>query len=322
MPDPHVAPTAAGAVRPLRFADGALRQVRSPQAPWSPGLRDLVARSSPMQAVWAAVTRLAPHARATLVSGETGTGKSTVARALHRLGPQRGGAFVTVTGADAWALPGSAATVFVPGVGDLSLDAQAALARGLGEAAQAPAGEGLHVIAATDGDLQGAIAAGRFRADLYYRLAVFELHLPPLRERVDDIPDLAAAFLRETCARLGLPHKQFTAGATRLLQDLPWPGNLRELRNVVERASVLWDGDVLAEPAVRAALTLGAPAGAPSARPAAPSARLDDAQLQHVRAVLTAAGGNKTTAAAHLGVSRRALYRVLDRLERAAIGRS
>ncbi len=274
-----------------------------------------------MQAVWAAVTRLAPHARATLVSGETGTGKSTVARALHRLGPQRGGAFVTVTGAGAWAQPGSAATAFVPGVGDLSLDAQAALARALADALQASVGEGLHVIAATDGDLQGAIAAGRFRADLYYRLAVFEVHLPPLRERVDDIPELAATFLRETCVRLGLPYKQFTAGALRLLQDLAWPGNLRELRNVVERASVLWDGDVLAEPAVRTALTLGAPAGAPCAEAAAPTARLDAAQRQHVRAVLAAAGGNKTTAAAHLGVSRRALYRLLDRLERAPSGR-
>ena len=274
-----------------------------------------------MQAVWAAVTRLAPHARATLVSGETGTGKSTVARALHRLGPQRGGAFITTGDADAWAQPGSATTAFVPAVGDLSLDAQAALARGLADASQSPVGEGLHVIAASDGDLQHAIAAGRFRADLYYRLAVFTVHLPPLRERVDDIPDLAAAFLRETCARLGLPFKQFTAGATRLLQELEWPGNLRELRNVVERASVLWDGDLLAEPAVRVALTLGAPVGTPSALPAAPSARLDDAQLQHVRAVLAAAGGNKTTAAAHLGVSRRALYRLLDRLERAASGR-
>ena len=274
-----------------------------------------------MQSVWAAVIRLAPHARATLVSGETGTGKSAVARALHRLGPQRGGAFSTMSGAEAWASEGSPATVFVPDVGDLGLDAQATLARGLADATQAPVGEGLHVIAATDRDLRGAIAEGRFRAELYYRLAVFELHLPPLRDRVDDIPDLAAACLRETCARLGLPPKQFTAGATRLLQDLAWPGNVRELRNVVERASVFWDGDVLAEPAVRTALALGGSA-VTAVAPPAPSTRLDDAQHQHVRAVLAAAGGNKTTAAAHLGVSRRALYRLIDRLERTASGRA
>ncbi len=273
-----------------------------------------------MQVVWEAVARLAPHARATLVCGETGTGKSTVARVLHRLGPQRGGAFVTTSGAEGWPAAGSSATVFVPGVDDLGLDVQGSLARRLADAAQAPVGEGLHVMATTDRDLRGAIAAGRFRVELYYRLAVFEVHLPPLRERADDIPDLAAALLRDTCARLSLPPKHFTAGATRLLQGLAWPGNVRELRNVVERASVLWEGDVLAEPAIRAALALGGTAA--NATVAAPSTRLDDAQHQHVRAVLAAAGGNKTTAAAQLGVSRRALYRLIDRLERTASGRA
>lgn len=322
MADAHLAPTAAGGARPLRFADAALRQGRPPRVP-SPGvLRDLVGRSPAMQSLWAAVIRLAPHARATLVSGETGTGKSTVARTLHRLGPQRGGAFLMTTGAEEWGSSGASATVFLPGVDGLGLDAQASLARELADAAQAPVGEGLHVIAATDRDLRGAISEGRFRAELYYRLTVFAVHLPPLRERADDIPELAAAFLRDTCTRLSLPPKQFTAGATRLLQDLAWPGNLRELRNVVERASVLWEGDVLAEPAVRTALALGGSAVTVSGAPSAPSTRLDDAQHQHVRAALAAAGGNKTTAAAHLGVSRRALYRLIDRLERTASGRA
>ncbi len=321
MADAHFAPTAAGGPRPLRFADAVLRPARAPHQPPPVVLRDLVGRSPAMQSVWAALARVAPHARATLVSGETGTGKSTVARALHRLGPHRGGAFHTMAGADAWAPKCSPATVFVPHVGELSLDTQAALARGLAEAAAAPVGEGLHVVAATDRDLRSAIAGGHFRAELYYRLTVFELHLPPLRERVDDIPDLAAAFLRDACTRLGLPSKQFTAGATRLLQELRWPGNLRELRNVVERASVLWDGDLLAESAVRAALALGGPAPAARSASTAPSTRLDDAQHQHIIAVLAAAGGNKTAAAAHLGVSRRALYRLIDRLERPASGR-
>lgn len=322
MADVHLAPAVAGGPRPLRLADAALRQVGASQARSAAVPRDLVGRSAAMQLVWAAVARLAPHARATLVRGETGTGKSTVARVLHRLGPQRGGAFLTTTGAEGWGSPGAPATVFVPDIDDLCLERQVSLARELGDAAQAPIGEGLHVIAATDCDLRGAIAGGRFRADLYYRLTVFEVHLPPLRERADDIPELAAVFLRDACARLRLPPKHFTAGATRLLQDLAWPGNLRELRNVVQRASVLWEGDVLAEPAVHTALALGGSAAPAKVPLPAPSARLDDAQHQHVRAVLAAAGGNKTTAAAHLGVSRRALYRLLDRLERTASGRA
>ncbi len=313
MADAVVAHSGAVVVRPLRFAPPPLS---SPTGV----LRDLVGGSVAMQAVLAAMARLAPHARATLVSGETGTGKSTIARALHQLGPQRTGAFQTAAGPEAWIHADPSGTVFLRDVGDLSSGAQAGLARALAEAADAPAGAGLHVVAATARDLRDDIATGRFRADLYYRLAVFELQLPALRERRDDIPALAALFLRQACTRLRLTPKHLTTGAVRLLQDLSWPGNLRELQNVVERASVLWDGDVLAEPAVRTALMLGpAPAQAastPAVAPATPSTRLDAAQLQHVRAVLSAANGNKTTAAAQLGVSRRALYRLIERLER------
>ena len=314
MADTHSASSWGVVVRPLRFAPPR-------PLPSSTGvLRDLVGGSLAMQSVFAAMARLAPHARATLVSGEAGTGKATIARALHQLGPQRSGAFQAAIGPEAWIHVDPSSTVFLPEVGDLPVGAQAGLARALAESADAPAGTGLYVVATTARDLHSDIAAGRFRADLYYRLAVFELHLPPLCERRDDIPALAAQFLRSSCARLRLPHKQFTSGAVRLLQALPWRGNLRELQNVVERASVLWDGDVLAEPAVRAALALGlspAEADGPQAvAPAASSARLDDAQHQHVRAVLAAAQGNKTAAAAHLGVSRRALYRLIDRLER------
>ncbi len=314
MADAHIAHSAAVVVRPLRFAPA------RPLPASTGALRELVGSSAAMQAVFAAMARLAPHARATLVSGETGTGKSTIARALHQLGPQRSGAFQTAAGPDAWIHADPSSTVFLPDVGDLPVGAQAGLSRALAESADAAVGAGLHVVAATVRDLRSDIAAGRFRADLYYRLAVFELHLPPLRERRDDIPALAVLFLRNSCARLRLPHKQLTSGAARLLQELPWTGNLRELQNVIERASVLWDGDVLAEPAVRTALALGPPlaeaGGAATVAPTEPSTRLDAAQYQHVRSVLAAAKGNKTTAAAHLGVSRRALYRLIDRLER------
>jgi len=317
MADPYLGQSAGALARPLPFTAGPARSRLQLSAPPA-ALRDLVGMSPGIQAVFAALVRIAPHARATLISGETGTGKSTMARVLHGLGPQRAGAFQTVASADAWARMDGDATVFVPEVGEWPHEAQGVLARAVAEAASAPVGSGLHVIAATERELRHDIAAGRFRADLYYRVAVFELRLPPLRERREDIPGLAAAFLRDACQRLGLPHKQLTGGAVRLLQDLPWPGNLRELRNVVERVTVLWDGDVLAEAAVRTALSLAPVSGQPAGpvAPPPPSARLDEAQHHHVRAALAAAGGNKTTAAAHLGVSRRALYRLIDRLER------
>jgi DNA-binding NtrC family response regulator len=175
----------------------------------------------------------------------------------------------------------------------------------------------VHVIAATAQDLGAAMAAGRFRSDLYYRLGVFALHVPPLRERLDDLPDLAAAFLRDISARLRLVGGGLAPGATRVLQAHDWPGNLRELRNVLERAAVLSDQDVVGESAVRAALAAAAPPVSVATAVTADDAtagRLDAAQRAHVRAVLHGARGNKTAAAATLGISRRALYRLLDRL--------
>ncbi len=299
--------------RPLPFAAPAARPSRVPTPVSDGGAHALVTSSASMQAVLLAMTRLAPHARATLITGETGTGKSTIARVVHGLGPHRGGAFRIAAGADVLHHLDTPVTLFLPDVADLPREAQVALTRAMANAAHAPAGEGLHVIASTDRDLSETTAPGGFRAELYYRLTAFELRLPPLRERRDDIPALAAAFLADVCARLGLPATQITSGAARLLQGLTWPGNLRELRNVIERAAVLGDGEVLAEPGVRAALALGPPVAKMAAPP---STRLDHAQHQHVRAVLAAAKGNKTIAAAHLGVSRRALYRLVDRLER------
>jgi DNA-binding NtrC family response regulator len=293
----------------------------------------LIGSAPAMQQLFAAIDRFAPHARTTLITGETGTGKAAVARLLYRLGPRRGGAFVPVTCADpaagvavdgdAWTHRAADAdvTLYFDDVADLPSSGQLRLAQLLtATETNRPGADDVHVIAATAHDLPAAIAGGRFRPDLFYRLGVFALHLPPLRARLVDVPDLATAFLRDIAARLHLPVHGLTAAAVSALQAQPWPGNLRELHNVLERAAVLTDGDVVGERAVRAALVNGAASDAPAATANLPaptieaSPRLDDAQRVHVRAVLRDARGNETAAAARLGISRRALYRLLDRL--------
>jgi DNA-binding NtrC family response regulator len=176
------------------------------------------------------------------------------------------------------------------------------------------------VIAATNRDLVSEAAAGRFRSDLYYRLAILELHLVPLRDRREDIPYLTAVFIRECADRLKRPIVGITAAAERMLQLAPWPGNVRQLRHVIERACLMSDGRMLTERELTAALA------AHSAGPARPRPvpeehdspnrnRLSTAQRDQIERVLKQVHGNKTAAAQQLGVSRRSLYRWLERLE-------
>jgi len=176
------------------------------------------------------------------------------------------------------------------------------------------------VIAATNRDLLTEVADGRFRSDLYYRLGILELYLVPLRDRREDIPYLAAVFIRECAQRLKRPIVGITAAAERLLQTAPWPGNVRQLRHVIERACLMTDGRILSERELQTALSVGMGAAARatvSARPtpARPeSSRLSTAQRDQIERVLHQAGGNKTAAAHELGISRRSLYRWIDRL--------
>jgi DNA-binding NtrC family response regulator len=315
----------------------------------------MIGRGPIMQELFGMIRRLAPHVRTALITGETGTGKELVARALHTTGPRRDRRFVTVNcsavvetlfeselfghvrGAFTGATenkPGlfeiaDQGMLFLDEIGELPMTVQAKLLRvlELGEVHRVGSIEArrvnVHVIAATNRDLRAEVAGGRFRSDLYYRLNIVEVKLPPLRERREDIPYLTAAFVRETAERLKKSLIGLTPGSERMLASASWDGNVRELRNVLERACILADGEFVTERELAVSMPGGSMLGASSGGgPADGSVRTgSDADLlvtverDHIQRALVRANGNKKAAARMLGLSRRALYRRLERLD-------
>ena len=288
-----------------------------------------------------------------LITGETGTGKELLAKALWKEGRRVNKRFLTVNcsavvetlfeselfghvrGAFTGAVdskPGmfehaNGGTLFLDEVGELPLQLQPKLLRAVeyGEVQRVGSLEtrtvDVSVIAATNRDLNAEVAAGRFRSDLFYRLGILEMHIAPLRERREDIPYLTAAFIREIADRLHRPITGITTAAESLLQQAGWAGNVRELRNVIERACLNSQGGLLGERDFASAMASSI-ARAPQPVPE-PSARddaqgrdlLSTAQREQIRRVLRETHGNKAAAAKLLGVSRRSLYRWLDRLD-------
>jgi DNA-binding NtrC family response regulator len=314
----------------------------------------MIGRSAAMQELFDSIRRLAPHVRTVLVSGETGTGKELVAKALHQSGPRHGRRFITLncsavvetlfeselfghvrgafTGASEMKVGmfehADGGTLFLDEAGELPLAMQAKLLRAVeyGEVQRVGSLENrtvdVHLIAATNRDLRAESAAGRFRLDLFYRLSIIEIHLVPLRERAEDIPYLTARFVRDCAERLDRPITGVAPSAERLLQQTTWPGNIRELRNVIERACIVSENRILSERDFQAALApqraalehvvAPAPAAVEPERPGDP--QLSNAQREHIERVLHQARGNKAAAAKLLGISRRSLYRWIDRL--------
>jgi DNA-binding NtrC family response regulator len=317
----------------------------------------LIGRSPGMQELFDSVRRFAPYARTVLVTGETGTGKELVAKALHRLGPRKERRLITVNcsavvetlfeselfGHVRGAFTGAtdtkvglfehadSGTIFLDEVGELPLPLQAKMLRAVeyGEVQRVGSLEtrkaDVFAVAATNRDLRVHSSEGRFRSDLYFRLSTIELHIPPLRDRREDIPFLTASFVREFSTRLNRSIKGITAQAERLLQQASWPGNVRELRNVIERACILTDGRIVAEREMALAMStvLVSPerrADHGAVRETRPlfdddgASLMSTAQREQIVRVLKQTRGNKAAAAKQLGLSRRSLYRWIERL--------
>lgn len=303
-------------------------------------LDNLIGASPAMCAVKELIRKIGPSRGNVLVTGESGTGKELVARALHSQGAAPDEPFLAVncaaipselletqlfghvrgafTGADRENLGLFAAagrgTVFLDEVGDMPLQTQAKLLRAIENKEVLPVGATrttpvrARVLAATNKSLPNEVADGRFRADLFYRLNVVEIHIPPLRERPEDIPDLVHSLLQRHAVAHGKPVHGVDNTAMRLLRSAPWPGNVRELDNALQRAVILAEAPIL---------TTDDFATIPGETSTALDsddlrANLARAERQHLRRVLTRAHGDKREAARRLGLSLSSLYRKLE----------
>jgi two-component system, NtrC family, nitrogen regulation response regulator GlnG len=245
----------------------------------------LIGRSAAMQDVYRVMARVMPTDLTVMILGESGTGKELVAKALHDLGARKGRSFVAVNmaaiprelieselfGHEKGAFTGAVArnagkfeqaqggTLFLDEIGDMPMDAQTRLLRVLQEGEYSTVGgrnmikTNVRIIAATNKDPKRLIEQGRFREDLFYRLNVVPVRLPPLRHRTEDIPDLARHFLTGA-AKMGLPLKSLDVGAIEWMRHYPWPGNVRELENLMRRLAALAREDAITSPMLEAEL--------------------------------------------------------------------
>ena len=317
----------------------------------------IVGRSAAVQALLREVELAGASGARVLIEGENGTGKELVARALHEAGARRGMPFVAVNcaaipeelieselfGHERGAFTGASqarkgrfedahrGTLFLDEVGDLSARAQTKLLRVLQEQEFHRVGGNrairtdVRVIAATNRDLKGLVDDGRFREDLYFRLAVIPIRVPPLRDRPEDISHLVENFAARIAKEAGVKPRTFTAAALDALARYPFPGNVRELRNIVERLMIMAPGTTVGAEPVRAMLPAaegaaggaggaGAGGGAPAV---ASGGRLADLVREFERSAIEAAiaaeGGNVTKAAARLGLERSHLYKKMKK---------
>jgi DNA-binding NtrC family response regulator len=305
------------------------------------GLENIVGESPAMKEIFEIVQQVAPSRATVLIGGESGTGKELVAKAVHQLSPRAKQPFVTVHcaalaptlleselfGHEKGAFTGAherrigrfeqaqGGTLFLDEIGEIDATIQVKLLRFLGERTFERVGSNktlmadVRLVAATNKNLEELVKAGKFREDLFFRLRVVEIYLPPLRERTGDIPLLAQKFLREFAGENKKPVNDFTADALQALMNYPWPGNVRELRTAMEHAVVLCRGEKISArdlpPSVRggrAVETQLSPGKALTVK---------EAEKQLIIRALKETDGNRTLAADKIGMSRRTFHRKL-----------
>jgi DNA-binding NtrC family response regulator len=301
----------------------------------------LVGHSPGIERVRQMIRKLGPMRSNVLITGESGTGKELVARALHDAGRDPEAPFLAVncaaipheliegqlfghvrgafTGADrdgpGLFVAAGEGTLFLDEIAELPLATQVKLLRAIESREVLPVGAtrpvpfAARLLAATNQELVGAVHSGRFRADLYYRLNVVTIALPPLRDRPEDIPGLIVALLARLARELGRPAPSVENATVRRLMAARWPGNVRELANALERALILADGPVLSA-ADFPAEVLGEPAGADPGDDL--RAAVADFERRHIARVLDRCGGDKREAARRLGMGLSSLYRKLE----------
>jgi two-component system, NtrC family, nitrogen regulation response regulator NtrX len=321
---------------------------------------EMIGESAVMKRLFVEIEKVAPTRGRVLITGESGTGKELIARAVHKLSPRANAAFVKVNcaaipaelieselfGHERGAFTGAQAkkkglfevahqgTLFLDEIGDMSLAAQAKVLRALqnGEITRvggdATVAVDVRVIAATNKDLETAVQKGEFREDLFFRLNVVPLRSPSLRERIDDVPELAAAFLEEFCRENGMRTKPVDAEVSEALVEHDWPGNVRELRNAVERMAILSGDRItiedLPEFPRRAVPSVPPPDGGDGAESASPGephepgetlrAFRDRKEREYIRETLDRCDWNISRAATTLGVERTNLHKKMRSL--------
>jgi DNA-binding NtrC family response regulator len=300
---------------------------------------ELIGSSPGMVEIYKTVSRVAPTDATVVIEGETGTGKELIARMIHRFSGRAAHPFVPVdctaipaalleselfgsvkgafTGADrdrVGVLEGAnRGTVFLDEIGDIDPAFQVKLLRFLQEREIRPVGASrekkvdVRVVVATNRDLQKMVDEGKFREDLWFRLNVVRVTLPPLRERRNDIPLLTQYFLNKYNARYNRDVKLMESGLKQL-KDFTWPGNVRQLQHLIERLTILAPGDRIDAETVQDAISAMEPG-------AAASETLAETEADQIRRVLAATGGNKSRAAQILGIERKTLYRKLERMK-------
>jgi DNA-binding NtrC family response regulator len=307
------------------------------------GLENLIGESPAMREIFEMVQQVAPTRASVLLAGESGTGKELVAKAIHQLSPRARQPFVTVHcaalapalleselfGHEKGAFTGAherrigrfeqaqGGTLFLDEIGEIDATIQVKLLRFLGERTFERVGSNktltadIRLIAATNKNLEELVKTGKFREDLFFRLRVVEIQLPPLRERTGDIPLLAQKFLREFAAENGKPVNDFTADALEWLMNYSWPGNVRELRTAIEHAVVLCRGEKISARDLPAPVRAAGPSANAGPALAGNDLTVKEAEKQLIIRALKEMDGNRTLAAKKIGMSRRTFHRKL-----------